>query len=101
MKTHNKQSIACNMIALSATMLSCYLAVEQYTRGSQFADTCLWYDAGKVTFKLELSWNDTTSHADGLRSYKHVHQPAESDAAAMTAARRQTSTCMYPDEPTL
>jgi hypothetical protein len=54
MKTHNKQSIACNVIALSATMLSCCLAGAADPR-QEFAEPPLKYATRPLWF-----WNNTT-----------------------------------------
>ncbi len=60
MKTHNKQSIACNMIALSATMLSCCLAGAADPR-QEFAEPALKYATRPLWF-----WNNTTVTEEGI-----------------------------------
>ena len=64
MKTHKQQSIACNVIALSATMLSCCLAGAADTR-QEFAEPPLKYATRPLWF-----WNNTTVTEEGIVKLK-------------------------------
>jgi hypothetical protein len=68
MKTHKQQSIACNVIALSATMLSCCLAGAADTR-QEFAEPPLKYATRPLWF-----WNNTTVTEEGIvKQMQDVH----------------------------